>query len=148
MYKLLFQAGWYTLNKLGQDERWVGAQLGMVAILHTWGSNLSLHPHIHCMVPAGGLDKRGNWKSSKSKGNYLFNRSVMGIIFRARYIKLLRLAIKNEELPPVADALFKALFSKEWITYAKRPFKGPKQVINYIGRYSHKMLSLTIGFKR
>lgn len=139
MYRLLFHATWYTINKLGHDETWVGAQLGMVAILHTWGSNLSLHPHLHCMVPAGGLDNQGNWKSSRSKGNYLFNRGVMGVIFRARYIKLLRKAIKNKELPPLTDAVFNVLFSKEWITYAKRPFKGPKQVLNYIGRYSHKI---------
>lgn len=139
MYKLLFLATWYTVNKLGHDERWVGAQLGMVAILHTWGSNLSLHPHLHCMVPAGGLDKQGNWKSSKSKGNYLFNRGVMGKLFRARFVRLMRNQIKAGKLPPVADVLFKALFSTEWITYAKRPFKGPKQVINYIGRYSHKI---------
>jgi len=139
MYGLLFQSVWYTVNKLGQDEKWVGAQLGMIAILHTWGSNLSLHPHLHCMVPAGGLDKQGNWKSSKSKGNYLFNRGVMGQVFRARYLKLLRKEIKKGNLPNVPDAIFKKLFEKQWITYAKRPFLGPQQILNYIGRYSHKI---------
>ena len=139
LYRILFRSAWYTVNKLGQDKKWLGAKLGMVAILHTWGSNLSLHPHVHCMVPAGGLDKYGNWKHSKSNSSYLFNRGVMGLIFRARYVKLLRKAIKKNELPPINDGLFKALFSKEWITYAKRPFKGPQQVLNYIGRYSHKI---------
>lgn len=139
MYRLLFQATWYTINKLGNDNKWIGAQLGMVAILHTWGSNLALHPHLHCMVPAGGLDKNKRWKTSKSKGKYLFNRGVMGLIFRARYSKLLRKAIAKQELPPVKDSLFKKLFDKEWITYAKRPFKNPQHVINYIGRYSHKI---------
>lgn len=139
MYGLLFKATWYTVNKLGKDKRWVGAQLGMIALLHTWGSNLSLHPHLHCMVPAGGLDAQCNWKSSKSKGNYLFNRSVMGKVFRARYVKLLRKAIKNELIPEPKEAIFKKLFDKEWITYAKRPFAGPQQVLNYIGRYSHKV---------
>ena len=139
MYGLLFQSAWYTLNKLGKDHRWLGAQLGMVALLHTWGSNLSLHPHVHCMVPAGGLDQQGNWKSSKSKGSYLFNRGVMGLIFRARYVKLLRSSIAKGALPPLPVRLFKTLFSKEWITYAKRPFKGVEQILNYIGRYSHKI---------
>ncbi len=139
MYRLLFQSAWYTINKLDHDDRWLGAQMGMTAILHTWGSNLSLHPHIHCMVPAGGLDKKQNWIWSKSTGSYLFNRGVMGLIFRARYVKLLRKAIKKGELPQPGDHLFKILFTKEWITYAKRPFKRPQHVLNYIGRYSHKI---------
>ena len=139
MYGLLFEATWYTVNKLGKDPKWVGAQLGMIAILHTWGSNLSLHPHLHCMVPAGGLDENGRWKSSKSKGKYLFNRGVMGQVFRARYVKLLRKAIGKGLLPKVEDGLFKELFKKQWITYAKRPFIGPSQILNYIGRYTHKI---------
>lgn len=113
--------------------------MGMIAILHTWGSNLSLHPHLHCMVPAGGLDKKGNWKHSKSKGKYLFNRGVMGKVFRARFVNLMRKAIQKGQLPKVEDTLFKSLFEKEWITYAKRPFNDPQHVLNYIGRYSHKI---------
>ena len=139
MYGLLFEATWYTVNKLGQDKRWLGAKMGMIAILHTWGSNLSLHPHLHCMVPAGGLDKKGNWKHSKSKGKYLFNRGVMGKVFRARFVNLMRKAIQKGQLPKVEDTLFKSLFEKEWITYAKRPFNDPQHVLNYIGRYSHKI---------
>lgn len=139
MYRFLFEATWYTVNKLGKDQKWVGAKLGMIAILHTWGSNLSLHPHLHCMVPAGGLTKNGQWKSSKSKGKYLFNRGIMGSIFRARYVKLLRKAVAKKELPFIPDEIFKTLFSKEWITFAKRPFMGPQQILNYIGRYSHKI---------
>lgn len=139
MYGLLFEATWYTIQKLGKDKKWLGAQTGMIAILHTWGSNLSLHPHLHCMVPAGGLEKDGNWKPSKSKGKYLFNRGVMGKVFRARFVKLMRKAIHKEQLPKLEDSIFKALFEKEWITYAKRPFNQPQQILNYIGRYSHKI---------
>lgn len=139
MYSLLFESIWYTINKLGKDKRWIGAQVGMIAILHTWGSNLSLHPHLHCMVPAGGLDIKGNWKHSKSKGKYLFNRGVMGSIFRARFVKLMRKAIQKGNLPKVEAELFKKLFEKEWITYAKRPFHQAQQILNYIGRYSHKI---------
>jgi len=139
MYGLLFDATWYTVHKLGQDERWLGAKMGMIAILHTWGSNLSLHPHLHCMVPAGGLEENGNWKPSKSKGKYLFNRGVMGKIFRARFVKLLRKSIQKGQLPEVEDTLFKSLFEKEWITYAKRPFGHTQQILSYLGRYSHKI---------
>jgi hypothetical protein len=147
MYRLLFEAAWYTVQKLGKDPKWVGAQLGMVAILHTWGSNLSLHPHLHCMVPAGGLDANGQWKHSKSKGKYLFNREVMGSIFRARYTRLLRKAIKAKHISKadVPTGLFRKLFAKPWMPYAEQPFKKARQVINYIGRYSH---SIAIGNHR
>ena len=147
MYRLLFEAAWYTVQKLGKDPKWIGAQPGMVAILHTWGSNLSLHPHLHCMVPAGGLKVDGQWKHSKSKGKYLFNREVMGNLFRARYVKLLRKAIKTEHLPQadVPNGLFRRLFAKPWMPYAEQPFKKAQQVINYIGRYSH---SIAIGNHR
>ena len=93
------------------------------------------------MVPAGGLDEHGQWKHSKSKGRYLFNRSVMGAVFRARYVKLLRRAIKRGAIPEqdVPPGLFRRLFLKEWITYAKEPFKQPQHVLNYIGRYSHRI---------
>ena len=141
MYRLLFEASWYTLDKLGKDPKWVGAQLGMVAILHTWGSNLSLHPHLHCMVPAGGLDSQEQWKHSKSKGKYLFNREVMGSIFRARYVKLLRKAIKSGEIQQqqVPPGLFRKLFAKPWMPYAEQPFRKAQHVLNYIGRYSHSI---------
>jgi hypothetical protein len=141
MYRLLFEAGWYTVDKLGKDPRWVGAQLGMVAVLHTWGSNLSLHPHIHCMVPAGGLGDDRQWRHSKSKGKYLFNRSVMGRGFRARYAKLLRRAVMAGQVPAgdLPPGIFRKLFLNEWVVYAEKPFKKPRHVINYIGRYSHSI---------
>ena len=141
MYSLLFEACWYTINKLGHDPKWLGAQLGMIAILHTWGSNLSLHPHLHCMVPAGGLDKQGQWKHTKSRGRYLFNRAVMARVFRARYVKLLRKALKDGTIPKqdIPAGLFRKLFRKQWITYAKQAFKQPQLVLNYIGRYSHRI---------
>jgi hypothetical protein len=93
------------------------------------------------MVPAGGLDEQGRWKHSKSHGHYLFNRSVMGSVFRARYVKLLRKAIKSGSIPrtDVPSGLFRRLFLKQWITYAKEPFKKPQHVLNYIGRYSHSI---------
>ena len=114
---------------------------GMTAVLHTWGSNMSLHPHLHCIVPGGGLTDSGEWKMARSNGNYLFNRHVMGLIFRARFVKLLRALIDQKAIPSTAieKDLFKNLFAKEWITYAKRPFIGPKAVVEYLGRYTHKI---------
>ncbi len=141
LYNCLFTSAWYTINKLGHDPKWLGAQTGMTAVLHTWGSNLALHPHLHCIVPGGGLTKKGIWKSSKSKGKYLFNRQVMGLIFRARFVKQLRHLIRSKNIPAsdIPSDLFKQLFKKQWITYAKRPFLKPQNVIEYLGRYSHKV---------
>jgi hypothetical protein len=96
---------------------------------------------LHCIVPGGGLTKSGTWKMARSNGNYLFNRQVMGLIFRARFVKLLRELIAQKAIPQsaIAEGLFKDLFAKEWITYAKRPFIGPKAVVEYLGRYTHKI---------
>lgn len=141
MYNLLFRVSWYTVQKLGKDTRWMGAQTGMVAILHTWGSNMSLHPHLHCMIPAGGMNAKGKWKQSKSSGRYLYNRSVMGLVFRAHYVKLLRKALASGKIPKdsIPPGLFRKLFLKEWITFAKRPFRQAQHIVNYIGRYSHSI---------
>ena len=141
LYNCLFQSAWYTINKLGKDPNWIGAQTGMTAVLHTWGSNLSMHPHLHCIVPGGGLSVDGKWRHCRSDGKYLFNRQVMGLIFRARFVKELRKLINKGHIPQQAlhSGLFKRLFKQQWITYAKRPFMGPKAVIEYLGRYTHKV---------
>lgn len=141
MYSLLFQSAWYTIEKLGKDPKWLGAKMGMTAVLHTWGQNLNLHPHLHCIVPGGGLTDDGLWKKARSNGKYLFNTHVMGLIFRARFIKLLRKQIHKVKIDKegLRSNLFKKLFEKEWITYAKSPFLGPQAVLEYLGRYSHKV---------
>ena len=141
LYNCLFRCAWYTINKLGKDPNWIGAQTAMTAVLHTWGSNLSLHPHLHCIVPGGGLSVEGKWIKARSDGKYLFNRQVMGLIFRAKFVRDLRKLIKKGQIPLQAapSALFSNLFKQQWITYAKRPFVGPNAVIQYLGRYSHKV---------
>jgi len=141
LYNLLFQAAWYTIDKLVKDPKWLGGKMGLTAVLHTWGQNLSLHPHLHCIVPAGGLTSEGEWKNARSNGKYLFNQRVMSSIFRARFVKLLRQQIDKGKIKAkfVAKLLFKKLFEKEWISYAKAPFLGPKSVLQYLGRYSHKV---------
>jgi hypothetical protein len=88
MYKLLFDASWYTIETLGWDHKYLGAQMGAIGILHTWGQNLSLHPHIHYIVPGGGVDLTGKWCTIKCKEKYLFPVKVMMMVFRARFLKL------------------------------------------------------------
>ena len=130
VYDSLFKAAWQTLNQFGHSQ---GIQLGMVALLHTWGQNLSLHPHLHCIVPGGGMDETGQWKQQTGSNKYLFSVKAMSKVFRAKYVAELRQRKVGDQ------ALFDSLFRKDWVVYAKRPFGGPAQVIEYLGRYSHKV---------
>lgn len=135
MYDTLFSTAWSVMNSFGHDQKWLGAQTGMISILHTWGQTMTLHPHLHCIVPGGGLTKAGKWKRSKSKSKYLFNVKAMGIAFRGRFI-----AAFKELLPQQMDKAFvNALYQHNWVVYAKRPFSGPKSVVEYLGRYTHKI---------
>ena len=134
LYNLLFEAAWLTMKAFGSDPKHLGAQAGMIAILHTWGQTLSLHPHLHCIVPGGGITRSGKWKLARSKGKFLFPVKAMSRVFRAKFVAALRKSFTD--LDP---ALCPALFQKPWVVYAKRPFLGPKQVIEYLGRYTHKV---------
>ncbi len=130
VYDILFKAAWQTLQQFGHTG---GLQLGMIAILHTWGQNLSLHPHLHCIVPGGGIDPNGKWQKQIRSNKYLFSVKALSKVFRAKYVQQLRGGnIEDKQL-------LESLFQKQWVVYAKRPFGGPKQVIEYLGRYTHKV---------
>lgn len=133
IYNLLFQTAWSVIKAFAANPKFLGAETGMVAILHTWGQNLSLHPHLHCIVPGGGVSPQMKWKQARGKGKYLFPVKVMAKVFRARFVEELR---KKLLLP---DVLYKALFSQNWVVYCKHPFFGPSQVVEYLGRYTHKI---------
>jgi hypothetical protein len=130
VYDALFASVWATLSQFAHSEE---MQMGMIAVLHTWGQNLSLHPHLHCIVPGGGINKQGHWQKQKRSDKYLFPVKGLSKVFRAKYVSALRAA-------GIADqALLGSLFASEWVVYAKRPFGGPMQVIEYLGRYTHKV---------
>lgn len=133
MYGLLFKTAWSVIRDFAANPKFLGADTGMVAILHTWGQNLSLHPHLHCIVPGGGITAFGKWKYAKNRGKYLFPVKAMGKVFRARFTEGLR---KRFDLP---SGLYDGLFAKDWVVYCKRPFCGPARVIEYLGRYTHKI---------
>ena len=135
LYNLLFKTAWSVINTLGNDEKWLGAQAGMISILHTWGQTLTLHPHLHCIVPGGGLTKAGYWKMAKSDGKYLFDVKAMSKLFRGKYIAALKTLLPLQMTP----ALLNALYKHNWVVYAKRPFTGPQSVVEYLGRYTHKI---------
>ena len=130
VYDALFRAAWETIEAFTGK----GNKAGMISILHTWGQNLSLHPHIHCIIPGGFVDRNGIWKPSKSDGKFLFPVKAMSKVYRAKYVALLRTSDMEVE-----QSTFDALFKKEWVVYAKRPFGSPKSVVEYLGRYTHKI---------
>jgi len=130
IYDALFKAAWETIKAFTGK----GNKAGMISILHTWGQNLSLHPHIHCIIPGGFVDQNGEWRLSKSEGKFLFSVKAMSRVYRAKYVALLRAS----ELE-VEQSTYDALFKKEWVVYAKRPFGSPKSVVEYLGRYTHKI---------
>jgi len=134
MYSLLFKTAWQVIKGFSSNHKFLGANPGMVAILHTWGQNLSLHPHLHCVVPGGGITKSGKWKSARNKGKYLFPVKAMSKVFRARFVAQLR-----KELGSPSYCFYESLFKNEWVVYCKRPFLGPSQVVEYLGRYTHKI---------
>ena len=130
VYDSLFAAAWQTLETFGKNK---GLQLGMISILHTWGQSLSLHPHLHCIVPGGGVDKNGKWQNIRADGKFLFAVKALSKVFRAKYVA--ELSKKLE----IGKPLRQVLFAQNWIVYAKRPFGSPKAVVEYLGRYTHKI---------
>ena len=144
LYNLLFKTAWSVMNSFGHDPKWLGAQAGMISILHTWGQTLTLHPHLHCIVPGGGLTKAGHWKTAKSDGKYLFNVKAMSKLFRGKYIAGLKELLPLEMTPQLLNALYK----HNWVVYAKRPFTGAQSVVEYLGRYTHKIAISNHRLKR
>ncbi|HHH52906.1 MAG TPA: IS91 family transposase, partial [Bacteroidetes bacterium] len=134
IYSILFKTAWQTLQQFGDNPKHLGAKLGMIAVLHTWGQNLSLHPHLHCIVPGGGISNAGYWKNAKNKGKYLFNVKAMSKVFRAKFVSELR-----KQLPEVPQSLYDKLFEKKWVVFAKHSLLSPKSIIEYLGRYTHKV---------
>ena len=135
MDNLLFTTVWDVMKDFGGNPKWAGGQMGMTAILHTWGQNLRYHPHLHLIVPAGVLLPNGKWKHARSRGKYLFPVTSLSDVFRSRFVAALRQHRKSGLL---SLGVPQSLFAKPWVVFAKRPFGGPKQVINYLGRYTHR----------
>jgi hypothetical protein len=131
VYDLLFESAWETLKTFGKNK---GVQSGMIAVLHTWGQNLSLHPHLHCIVPGGGVDQNGKWQNIRSDGNFLFSVRALSKVFRAKYCEKLK-----EKSPLDYVKIQQQLWQKQWIVFAKKPFGNAHSVVEYLGRYTHKI---------
>ncbi len=147
LFNLLFDSATQTLMEFAKTPKHLGAIPGILSILHTWGQQLSFHPHIHCIVSGGGITKQNDqitWKNaSRNKDDFLFPVKAMAIVFRGKFIQELKNLITNQAINFISDVdlkeFFNNLYKKEWIVYAKKPFGGPQQVIEYLGRYTHKV---------
>jgi hypothetical protein len=144
LYKLLFDAAAQTLLTFAKDEKYLSATPGIISVLHTWGQQLSFHPHVHCIVSGGGITPDNRWKNAvKSKWDFLFPVDAMSTVYRGKFLEQLQQMTGDGEviLPDNTDSkkLFDLLYQKQWIVYAKAPFGGPQAVIEYLGRYTHKV---------
>lgn len=149
IYNVLFKSVSETLIELGRDPEHLGAQIGFISILHTWGQNLMDHPHIHCIVTGGGLSSDGGKWISCRKGFFIPVR-VMSRLFRGKLLDYLKKSYDSGELifpgnisklqtSETFNGLLKDLYSQEWVVYCKPPFKGPEGVLRYLGRYTHRV---------
>lgn len=139
MFAMLFSAAAQTLSNHAQNPGFLGAQTGITMVLHTWGQNLSFHPHVHCIVTGGGISQ-GKWVEAKRKNSkFLFPEISLMKMYKAIFLRLLRnekeLKLQGVNLPD----LIATTGRKKWNVYAKAPFGGPAQVIAYLGRYTHKI---------
>jgi len=149
LYDLLFRSVSETLTELANDPKHLGAEIGSISILHTWGQNLMDHPHIHCIVTGGGLSSdRSRWVSCR-KGFFIPVR-VMSALFRGKFLDLLKKCFKSDALvfpDPIRhlipskdfERFRNQLYRKKWVVYCKPPFDGVQGVLQYLGRYTHRI---------
>jgi len=149
VYGILFQATAETLKTIAADPKHLGVEIGFFAVLHSWGQNLQFHPHLHCVVPGGGLSPDGQRWVSCRPGFFLPVR-VLSSLFRRLFLESLQKAFDSGKLQffnaleSLRDRhafveLVERLKAREWVVYAKRPFAGPQQVLDYVGRYTHRV---------
>jgi len=148
IYRILFRAVSETLLTIAADPRRLGAAIGFLAVLHTWGQNLHLHPHLHCVVPGGGIGAGARWVGCRK--SFFLPVRVLSRLFRKKFLIYLRKAFRKGKLrfhgemaaltnPATFEALCRQAGSIEWVVYAKPPFGGPRQVLKYLARYTHRV---------
>ena len=162
LYALLFRTSAETLIEVARDPKHLGAEIGFFSVLHTWSQKLTIHPHVHCVVPAGGLSP-DHTRWVRSPDNYFLPKGVLREIFRGKFVDALEQAFQNGHLrfegdlkllaqPKIFAAWLRPLYRQDWVVYLKRPFGGPEYVLHYLGRYTHRvaisnhrLVSLTDG---
>lgn len=136
-YNLLFSAVWNTLRSFGYTH--YGVESGAIAVLHTWGQNLSLHPHIHCIVPAAGYTLDGKWRNIGHSGKYLYSVHQLSEAFKGRFLDSLKRALrKQEELSLFNDKVQQA-YAARWVVHSEPSLAGAEHVMKYLGQYTHRV---------
>jgi len=136
-YDLLFDAVWNTLRSFGYSH--FGTETGVVAVLHTWGQNLSLHPHVHCIVPAAGYTLDGRWKNIGHSWNYLYPVHQLSEAFKGKFLDSLKRALrKQNELTIFNDAVGQA-YNTKWVVHCQPSLAGAEHVVKYLGQYTHRV---------
>jgi hypothetical protein len=138
LYNLLFQCASETLLEIAADPKHLGARVGVLAVLHTWGQKLTLHPHLHCIVPGGGLSIDGDWWVG-SRPDFFLPVPVLKKLFRGKVLAAIKTAAQSGELPSSHLPALGALYRKSWVVYCKPPFGSPEQVLAYLARYTHRV---------
>ncbi len=128
-----------SLKELSLDKKYLGAKIGFTSVLHTWGQNLSLHPHIHCIVPGGGLDKNGKWKNSKKK--FFLPVKVISELFKGKFLDHIKKNFNRSKIKNLMQfkELLDECYKKKWVVYVKKPMENANHVIKYLGRYTHRI---------
>jgi len=149
MYALLFRCVSETLLTIARDKRRLGADLGFLAVLHTWNQKMLHHPHLHCLVPAGGLSPdRSSWIRSRKR--FFLSGAVLGKMFRGKFLAHLAVAFRRNQLrlsgqlqllqrPHVFDRFLRSLRKSKWVVEVRPPFSGPEHVPQYLARYTHRV---------
>jgi len=149
IYDLLLRASAETLLEVARNPRRLGAEIGFFSVLHTWNQKLQIHPHVHCVVPAGGLSlDHTRWIPSRPR--FFLPRPVLRRVFRGKFVAGLKSAFRHQQLhfcgdlallaqPKTFASWLRPLFRKNWVVYCKPPFGGPEYVLQYLGRYTHRV---------
>jgi hypothetical protein len=149
LYGLLFRTSAETLLEVARNPKRLGAEIGFFSVLHTWSQKLNIHPHVHCVVPAGGLSS-DHTRWVRSRDNYFLPKKVLSEVFRGKFVDALEQAFQNGQLnfhgnlkllaqPKIFAAWLRPLYRQAWVVYLKRPFGGPEYVLQYLGRYTHRV---------
>jgi hypothetical protein len=136
-YNLLFASVWDTLRTFGYTK--FGTETGAVCILHTWGQNLSLHPHIHCIVAAAGFSLSGNWKNIGHGGKYLYPVKLLSIGFRSHFMKGLKAWLRGKKLLEQHQRLIDTAWNKPWVVFCEPSLAKSEHVVKYLGAYTHRV---------
>jgi len=136
-YKILFKAVWNTLHSFGYTH--YGAETGAVAVLHSWGQNLSLHPHIHCIVPIAGYSLKEKWKNIGTTNHYLYPVHELSDTFKGKFLDSLKRKLRKSEMYNGFYKHVQKAYKSRWVVYSESSMAGAEHVIRYLGQYTHRV---------